>query len=415
MSLPRSTDLTCLRLPYDCIVSKPDPAVEYYEAYKNIGRKYTSLKRSDLASTVLQTAIDLLTSGGKIWIKDMLTTTSKVIVKDGIELASFGRYNQNSEDKWGGGLDGAFDDWIIEMQGEYSQLSGLLVRNTVAGGVYVDDHHTRFSDVNISAKTDGINFTANGRGVRLFHCVLSGVGYAGSRGIYNAGLDQKIQESIIRGFETGIYNEGDGVFIGSLVHIFKSPASSINYCIYNTANYLQVFDCYLEGVPLIAGIMDTVGGQNRYFRNHIWVAEDADGIKFGDAVTSLSYASIKQNFIRGASATEFGNIAIRGDNVNGVVLSEIKGNTVMWMDSVGLKTENGGNAVFSGDGSTTVFNIPHELIVAPKFVSVEPITDDARGARLVTKDATNIVVTFDTAPPSGTDNVKFSWKAELLK
>jgi len=63
-------DPVSLQLPYSVIVHRPDPNVDYYEAYKNIGKKYTPLKAYDLASPVLQKALDTLTNGGKIFVKN---------------------------------------------------------------------------------------------------------------------------------------------------------------------------------------------------------------------------------------------------------------------------------------------------------------------------------------------------------
>jgi hypothetical protein len=70
-----------------------------------------------------------------------------------------------------------------------------------------------------------------------------------------------------------------------------------------------------------------------------------------------------------------------------------------------------GVAVFSGDGTTTQFTIPHGLYTAPRIVSVTP------GSSLpqfyVSVDNTNIYVNFASAPPSGTDNIKLYWYAEV--
>jgi len=59
------------QFPYSCIVHKPDPDVEYYEAYKNIGRKYTCVKRYDDAVTVIQQALNSLTAG-RTWKETVL-------------------------------------------------------------------------------------------------------------------------------------------------------------------------------------------------------------------------------------------------------------------------------------------------------------------------------------------------------
>ena len=55
--------------PYSCVVFRPDDAVAYFEAYKNIGRKYTHVKGSDLARTVLQAGIDATPKGARMEIK----------------------------------------------------------------------------------------------------------------------------------------------------------------------------------------------------------------------------------------------------------------------------------------------------------------------------------------------------------
>jgi len=67
--------------------------------------------------------------------------------------------------------------------------------------------------------------------------------------------------------------------------------------------------------------------------------------------------------------------------------------------NVGYVTENSGVAIFSGDGTTTTFNIPHGLAAAPSKYGVSPLTPDADAARTVTVNATNIVVTYTTGPP----------------
>jgi len=84
--------------------------------------------------------------------------------------------------------------------------------------------------------------------------------------------------------------------------------------------------------------------------------------------------------------------------------------------------ENRGTATFSGNGSNKVFTIPHGLdaaplycipfpAVAPTFVDVQPASTDAKGDYYITADATNITVTYGTAPASGTNNVVLRWIA----
>jgi hypothetical protein len=81
--------------------------------------------------------------------------------------------------------------------------------------------------------------------------------------------------------------------------------------------------------------------------------------------------------------------------------------------NVGYVTENGGTATFSGNGSTTTFTIAHGLAGTPKSWRVEAGSSDAKGDKYVTADATNLTVTFATAPPAGTNNVVLVWQAEM--
>lgn len=78
-----------------------------------------------------------------------------------------------------------------------------------------------------------------------------------------------------------------------------------------------------------------------------------------------------------------------------------------------IYSHNSGTATFSGDGITTQFTITHGLVSTPNKVLVTPMSADASGDFYVTVDATNIYVNYKTAPPSGTNNIKLTWYAEI--
>ena len=82
-------------------------------------------------------------------------------------------------------------------------------------------------------------------------------------------------------------------------------------------------------------------------------------------------------------------------------------------DNINHITENSGTATFSGDGTTTQFSIAHGLVSTPTKVLVTPMSSDAASDFYVTADDTNIYINYKSAPPSGTDNLKFSWYAEV--
>jgi hypothetical protein len=81
--------------------------------------------------------------------------------------------------------------------------------------------------------------------------------------------------------------------------------------------------------------------------------------------------------------------------------------------TVRYEKRNSGSATFSGDGTTTQFSIPHNLVSAPTKVIVTPASRDAAGQFYVTADSTYIYVNYLTAPPSGTNNVVLYWYAEV--
>jgi hypothetical protein len=79
----------------------------------------------------------------------------------------------------------------------------------------------------------------------------------------------------------------------------------------------------------------------------------------------------------------------------------------------GFVTENSGTATFSGTGAQTAFTIAHGLAGTPTTAVVTAGSSDAKGDFYVTYDATNITVTYATAPPAGTGNVALHWSASM--
>ena len=70
-------------------------------------------------------------------------------------------------------------------------------------------------------------------------------------------------------------------------------------------------------------------------------------------------------------------------------------------------------AKFNGTGSQTVFNIPHTLGAVPVELSVTAGSAAAAAPFYVTATSTNLVVTFLTAPATGTNNVLLNWSANV--
>lgn len=71
----------------------------------------------------------------------------------------------------------------------------------------------------------------------------------------------------------------------------------------------------------------------------------------------------------------------------------------------------GGTSTQSGDASTKVFTIAHGLGALPDGAIVNHSSIDALGDFQTDVDATNITITYQVAPPSGTNNLSWIWMA----
>jgi len=78
--------------------------------------------------------------------------------------------------------------------------------------------------------------------------------------------------------------------------------------------------------------------------------------------------------------------------------------------NAGYTTENSGTASITGDGVTTTFTIPHGLVSTPSYVNVLPKAG-APTPSSIDVDATNITLTFSTAPATGT--YYYWWEARV--
>lgn len=68
----------------------------------------------------------------------------------------------------------------------------------------------------------------------------------------------------------------------------------------------------------------------------------------------------------------------------------------------------------SGDGSTTAFTIDHSLEATPASVQVTPLSQAAAGEWWVSDmTTTDITVTYASAPPSGSGNLKWNIVVEV--
>lgn len=78
-----------------------------------------------------------------------------------------------------------------------------------------------------------------------------------------------------------------------------------------------------------------------------------------------------------------------------------------------LITMTKGTSTQSGTGTQKTFTIQHNLGTIPSYVDAKANSADASGSTVITKDATNISVTYTFAPLQGNSNLTWLWIAIL--
>lgn len=157
----------------------------------------------------------------------------------------------------------------------------------------------------------------------------------------------------------------------------------------------------------------TEGTSNRYFSDER--AQDAVEsaliggndikISYDDSaneitITGTGGVNIEDNgteVLSKANSVNFGKAIAATDQGNGKAKIKFEGNF--------------GEAKFSGDGSTAQFQIPHGFSTTPSYFIVNATSDDGSGISHVIANDTSITVKYDTAPPSGTENISLNWFA----
>ncbi|MGB9672068.1 MAG: right-handed parallel beta-helix repeat-containing protein [Candidatus Norongarragalinales archaeon] len=175
----------------------------------------------------------------------------------------------------------------------------------------------------------------------------------------------------------------------------------------------SIFNVGRFGIRLAA---NAVSSYNTIVANRIYNC--ASGIGINGAHT---YNIVSQNHVQ--TATYYGISLYNGADYNRIFENTLDVGTPIGFSAagannvikrnVGYVTENSGTATFSGNGTQTAFTIAHGCASTPNHVSLEAKSADASGDKYWSADATNITVTFITAPPAGTDNVVIAWKAEV--
>jgi len=427
--------------PYSMIVHKPDPDIEYYEAYKNIGRKYTILKRGADASTVIQSAINALTSGGRIFIKAgtypiLLTGDSwTIILKQKVEICGEGI--DKTVLQYSGTL--SVPSYMLQMHAS-SRLSGLTIdvnganltygtypASSYFGGVCMGDEPT--ADIAgdyamcervkvMNAKPTGGVLNLESAGLNMFcgagmtvkniifdNCndglfitypssvVADSLHFRFASGIYGKDCDALIYWEV----GSGILRAVRGVDCGRLLFV-RSPAGSITKGIIDD---LQGYNLSTNAITL---------GSSDVVEDFVIVNAHLDTVA-GHGIITNGNITLMNPVIRNVAGghvgiwAQSGILKVKGGHITGTVSVEPAA-SVHFDDVIGFVTENSRTAtILSGQTSVT---FAHGLAGAPTLVTLGATHAEVSDA-IWSADATNITI---TVPSAVTANRSISWYAE---
>lgn len=152
---------------------------------------------------------------------------------------------------------------------------------------------------------------------------------------------------------------------------------------------------------------------------------------FGSADGGLTWSELWRDDVNAATAfmgftssTTNGNGALFGPSIFGTLLAPYNytnggawSTGALWRAELAAPEPGdrmiGGIVAQDGTGAKVKFDVPHGLGVVPTRFSVRPgnAAAAAGGSFFETADATNVSITFTTAPASGTANVALNWTA----
>lgn len=173
--------------------------------------------------------------------------------------------------------------------------------------------------------------------------------------------------------------------------VVQNPANTFGYFISASA----ITGAFFVNLPLIAA-------------NETFVLQDLTQTETNKTL------NVDQNVIKHSTTNAAGDILTNNATrfirlARGTALQVLRvnsgGTDIQWAS---LDSERVGKSTASGNGSTTVFNIAHGLGSIPTYTFI--VCSSLTNTNTYTADATNIVVTFATAPVSGTNNVIIYWR-----
>jgi hypothetical protein len=388
---------------------------------------------------VIQSAINALTNGGKIFIKtgeylisSTLTPKPNILIEG--ETSALGTPTSKLILARNANVDMFYVSGDVEKWGLRNLLlHGNKVYNSAGNGV-VATHTTWvaanlvFDNVAITSFAENGSSLTNISGNWIKNCRITSNG--------KLGIDLHCDDSFVQNSFVG----GNG-YSAISIHGSKNIISNSNF--WDNGDLGTGDSQYTIGVYMPYTIIEGNVIEGGYGGNII-IGSTRDNVvsnnfisNAGDSTNPNRYGIVLYNAYRNiivgnkiqdyrspqyqkyaiyGSGTVTDNIIVGNEvsqNIGTPMISGVSATTNIIKNNNGYLTENSGTATFSGNGSQTTFTIAHGLAGTPKVAVVTAGSSDAKGDFYVTYDATNIYVTYATAPPSGTNNVVLRWYAEM--
>jgi len=281
--------------------------------------------------------------------------------------------------------------WGIQLQGYDS--THLTRGNTISDTIIVNCGVAALSG-------GGMNFykaTADNKvdGCIIYNCTGFGIE------IYSAGETPYPTRNMV--FNTTVIDQKAGG--GTTGTGFQIDTNSYD----NLISGCVAYNSALDGFAIVTGsyrnrILNCSAISNA--RNQILIYNNSDN---NTVIGCYTFGTTGVNIGTGCDNTLIMLNDLRGSNTG---IDDSGTNTVK-KHNQGYPTKNGGTVTFSGTGSQTAFVIAHGLASTPNLAVVTAGSSDAKGDFYATYDATNITITYATAPPLGTNNVILRWYAEV--
>jgi len=423
--------------PYSALVAKDGSTVWAEDAS---GKTIASGEAGVDDASVIQSAIDYLPSyGGKVFIRAGIYYMYKSIDlsgKDSITLEGENRADVHHDAGtmlWNKGTEKAL---IYKHEESYGSHHVLIKQLRLCGGNQPQHLIDIFACMRVQIESCSLSHvpdpyaSINADTNELVWIINNDFQSGALTHIYLYGCHTPIISfNSLSAAKYNIFIRHTGSHTGIIAYNLISDAEYDGIYMYNQCSGFEIignkiFDNGDNGIRISQAVRNvniignSITGSGRLYTG----AEQGHGILIRDQGDGCSNIKIYGNTITGNKRTGIGvydnsdYIYIIGNTIednSSFNIESIVGEHSVVKYNVGYTTENSGTATFSGDGTTTQFTIAHGLVSTPTKVLVTPMTADAASDFYVTADDTNIYINYKSAPPSGTDNLKFSWHAEV--